>query len=491
MTALFSKLKYETLRSARAGITRLSPFLVSYRVEVALFLGSFVLFWVGLGNLENFSFDEFHYVPAARSFLSLTEIKNLEHPPLGKVLIAIGMALFGDQPLGWRSMSVLFGAISLLGMTTLSRIWFRSEWIALWTGLITAANQLLFVQSRTAMLDTFMEAFLLWGLVAFFASLACYDTSYPLVSLTQVRRTSQRWLAVSGLCFGLAVACKWFAIVPWVTCLGLVLLFRLLQFWRVVFEEPQESDWYRTQDWMGLSGWTFIATLVVLPLLIYQLSFLIYLFFDENPYSIFDLLSVFAQMLHSQLNVITHHTYESSMLEWPLLHRPMWYSFDREGPQGEWVRGVFLIGNPLIMWTGLGAVFFCGLNWISKRDRVSFFILVLYSCLYFCWSVIPRKISFYYYYYPAGMTLSLALTRFFFKPVSASIQKDSLIDRNQRNTLGFFKILFQIAVKGRKILAWIFLILSILVFIYFYPILSGMKIPTSGFRLWMWSPRWI
>src|SRR5688572_31116093 len=56
-------------------------------------------------------FDEVHYLPAARAILALSHPANPEHPPLGKEIIALGIALFGDRPLGWRIFSALFGAL--------------------------------------------------------------------------------------------------------------------------------------------------------------------------------------------------------------------------------------------------------------------------------------------------------------------------------------------------------------------------------------------
>jgi dolichyl-phosphate-mannose--protein O-mannosyl transferase len=58
-------------------------------------------------------FDEVHYVPAARVLMELARPTNVEHPLLGKELIALGMRLFGDNPLGWRIMPVLFGTLGL------------------------------------------------------------------------------------------------------------------------------------------------------------------------------------------------------------------------------------------------------------------------------------------------------------------------------------------------------------------------------------------
>lgn len=48
-------------------------------------------------------FDEVHYLPAARHLLVLDQFTNREHPMFGKEIIALGIALFGDNAWGWRS----------------------------------------------------------------------------------------------------------------------------------------------------------------------------------------------------------------------------------------------------------------------------------------------------------------------------------------------------------------------------------------------------
>ena len=60
-------------------------------------------------------FDEVHYLPAARELLALDEFTNREHPLLGKELIALGIALFGDNPVGWRLLPTLLGTLALFG----------------------------------------------------------------------------------------------------------------------------------------------------------------------------------------------------------------------------------------------------------------------------------------------------------------------------------------------------------------------------------------
>ena len=56
-----------------------------------------------------------HYVPAARALLALSGPRNVEHPLLGKALIALSMRVFGDDALGWRALSTVAGAAAVGG----------------------------------------------------------------------------------------------------------------------------------------------------------------------------------------------------------------------------------------------------------------------------------------------------------------------------------------------------------------------------------------
>src|SRR5690606_16817952 len=109
-------------------------------------------------------FDEVHYLPSARALLDLSHLANPEHPPLGKLLIAVGIALFGNGPLGWRAAPVLLGAIGFLG--AMRSMWFAtfSRFATLTFGVLLATSFLFFVHARIAMLDGIMVSFLLIAL---------------------------------------------------------------------------------------------------------------------------------------------------------------------------------------------------------------------------------------------------------------------------------------------------------------------------------------
>ena len=73
-----------------------------------------VLGTMRLTTLQTPYFDEVHYLPAAREILNGGDYINREHPLLGKTVMAAGIGIFGDSPLGWRIFSLLAGVITLL-----------------------------------------------------------------------------------------------------------------------------------------------------------------------------------------------------------------------------------------------------------------------------------------------------------------------------------------------------------------------------------------
>ena len=55
-------------------------------------------------------FDEVYYVRAAEDYLSGRDPYEDTHPPLGKLIIAAGISVLGNNPRGWRIAGVLFAS---------------------------------------------------------------------------------------------------------------------------------------------------------------------------------------------------------------------------------------------------------------------------------------------------------------------------------------------------------------------------------------------
>jgi dolichyl-phosphate-mannose-protein mannosyltransferase len=422
-------------------------------VPGGLLVAALVLFSVNLEHPATLNFDEFHYVPAARAMLDRQAILNPEHPPLAKTLIAAGIAVIGDRPAGWRAMSVLFGGLTLVGMYCWGLALFERRESALTVALLTLFNGLLYVQARIAMLDTFMFAFLSFAMAGLAAAWR------P----DQAPTTIRNLLLVSGALLGLATACKWAAVVPWAMMGGLVVAAK------------SGSPGFPSGPWRNVSWKTIVLSFGLVPLLCYYLPFSVYFAFDpaQRP-SVWDIVYPMQRAIwDGQMRVGGSHPYMSRWWEWATLQRPIWYAFSREG---EWVRGVLMIGNPGLMWGGLGAVAFSAWAWRAHRSRAAFLIVTSYLVFYLGWILIPRNIAFYYYYYPAGMTLSLAGT--------------FALDWIERYYEGRRDPAYATLRRGTWI-RWAAVAGCLALFLFFLPILGAFPIPGNRLHLWMWFDRWV
>ena len=107
-------------------------------------------------------FDEVWYVSAARLFLSSKTYERLEHPPLGQLLIASGIVLFGDNPLGWRIFSLIYGMSSLVIVYLIAFNLTKNETFALTSSLLLTTEKMFFSFSLLGVLDIFFIFFSLF-----------------------------------------------------------------------------------------------------------------------------------------------------------------------------------------------------------------------------------------------------------------------------------------------------------------------------------------
>ena len=87
------------------------------------------------------------------------------HPPLGKWMIAAGMAIFGDNnPFGWRVSAAVIGTLSVALIAYAAWLLFRSVTVSTIAALLAAVDGLMLVESRLALLDIFQ---MFWILATF------------------------------------------------------------------------------------------------------------------------------------------------------------------------------------------------------------------------------------------------------------------------------------------------------------------------------------
>jgi dolichyl-phosphate-mannose--protein O-mannosyl transferase len=347
---------------------------LAWHALIALaFLG---LVLVRLGIPSKPFFDEVHYLPAARALIALSHPANIEHPMLGKELIALGISLFGDNPFGWRIMPALFGALALFaGMRAL---WFTSgsRFASIAGGILLATAFPLFVQSRIAMLDVFMACFLLMALWAFAGAVRENETG--------------RWrLAIAGVALGLSMASKWNA-VPLAMVPGLAFAAVRLHAagWRSLVSS-------RGAPVAGMTIWEAAFWLGAVPLATYALTFAPAMFYASSPLTPDGLIGLHRRMIELQGQVVQPHTYQSVWYEWVSNWRGIWYLYEPvDGAQ----RGVLLIGNPLTMMLGLAALVWAAWVGIARGRKDALALVVLYAVALGTWIVAQKPVQFYYHY---------------------------------------------------------------------------------------------
>lgn len=338
----------------------------SWPVPLALAVVAQALFSFRLGIPSKLVFDEIHYVPAARLLLALDGPANIEHPLLGKALIALGIALFGDTPFGWRAMSTLAGTATVVGCYAIALALTGRARAAAVAGVLALIGGTVLVQARIAMLDGFLAAFLTAGL-------AC------LAWAVRGRWSWPRWIA-GAMLLGLAAGVKWTAF-PYLGLVGCGLL--LLRRGRAILP---------------------LAVLGAVAVAAYFATFLPAFRYAHDPMTLARLLPFQLDMYARQTQVLPPHVYQSAWWSWPVMLRPIWYFWEpSDGAQ----RGILLIANPVLAWGGLAAVAAC--LWFAWADR-SLRLLApaaLWLGSVAMWAAIPKSLGFFYYYYPSSIWLAV------------------------------------------------------------------------------------
>ena len=389
-------------------------------------------------------FDEIHYLPAARNLLALSELKNPEHPPLGKELIALAIRIAGDTPFGWRIGSVIAGAVALFA--AMRATWWAtlSRPTTLIAGLLLASNFLLYVIARIAMLDAYMLAFAMIAL--------CFCAR-----AVRKPETGRRDLALAGVALGLSLASKW-SVAPILALPGLG--FAAAR-WQAL--KGRRAGILTTTDAGPVPGVSLLEAAVWLgavPVAVYLLTFLPLGWFATGAVPFSEVIAFQGRMIELQESVVKPHPYQSQWWQWVANLRPIWFLYEPvDGAQ----RGVLMIGNPFTMWAGLPALLACLVWGWQRRDWAMLGVAALYAASLGAWIVANKPIQFYYHYLLPGTFLTVAV----------ALVLGAWWERGWRwpSALGLAAAL--------GLFAW------------FYPILSSAKLPgQQAFLTYTWLYSW-
>ncbi len=130
-----------------------------------LILAGVVLRIQGFGSPDYFTFDEQLFVPGAQQYLLGLPDTN-DHPPLFKLLMSVGVLLFGYNSVGWRFPALCFGIQSILLGYWLAKALFRDARAGLFAAAFVAADGFFLSYSRVGLMDGVLASLLLWCMLA-------------------------------------------------------------------------------------------------------------------------------------------------------------------------------------------------------------------------------------------------------------------------------------------------------------------------------------
>ena len=393
-------------------------------------------------------FDEIYHARTAYEHILGLEPYENTHPTLGKLIISLGIRIFGMNPFGWRFMGALFGVLMLPVLYHLLKQLFGRTRLCTAGTLLFAFDFMHFTQTRIATIDTYAVFFLL----------LMYDAMLVFLRRDLLRDSWKKLLPpllACGVFTGLGIAAKWTAAYG---ALGLAALFfgkLLFTYWDA--RRRGEETVPLLMKCGKLCAWCCLFFLA-LPFGIYFGAFLPITTLSHNAGNLWGAFwnyQVTMFRYHSTLEAT--HSFASPWYEWPLDIRPIWYF---AGDTQEGYSTISAFGNPLLWWAGIPALGAAAcLRW-KERFRWAGLVLAGFLSVYLPWVLVPR-LTFIYHYFTAVPFLVVALCGVF-----------SLL--YQRG--GFARQLTfpgGIQCSGATLLLAAFTAACLLLFAVYFPVLSG------------------
>jgi dolichyl-phosphate-mannose--protein O-mannosyl transferase len=378
--------------------------------------------FVNLSLYPRLIFDEHFYVHDANSVLHGRigprrpqpwmpgDETGLAHPPLGTLSIAAGILALGNDPWGWRVPSAIAGTLLIALVYPLARRLHLSPLWALVAVVLAASDTMLVVESRIGVLDPFVA---LWTGVCIYCALRYVQSGGPL-----------RWLLLTGVSGGLAIASKWSGGLALVAALVIVAVNWVgkRQGGRPMVTQRQGRIDGGTaaanvheggcagdsgkRDGVAANLAKAAACLVALPFLVYVASYADYF---ASGHSVYQWLQLHVHMARYNWSALGPQDIISRPYTWIFDVRPIWYEW---APTLHGVVGLIAIGNPVLLWVSIPA--FVGLLWLAvrRRDPTLAGAPLLVGILYLPWLATTRA-SYIYYLTPVVPFLAIMVATAF------------------------------------------------------------------------------
>ena len=428
-------------------------------------------------------FDEMYFVRTAEQHLKLEEPYEWTHPPLGKLIIALGILIFGMNPFGWRILGVVAAAVMIPILFIFGKRMFKSSVAGFIAAFLLVSDFMHFSLARLATGEIYL---LLFSLLMFYFAFEYFSERQAAGEKEGGggKRKPETSLLISMLFFGLGFAVKWIAV------FGLIALLILVLVSNVRERRPMLSDFKIIVAGLFASAALYIATYIPymfsggghalidihrLPLYLRYLSDYLSggtVSPPPTPLTVFDLqLTMFGY----HAGITATHPFSSPWWSWQLMLKPLWmYSntFDST------VSTIVLMGNPALWWGSIPALIGVAATLVARIRKkteagynfVFLFMLIPFLIQWLPYALITRVL--FIYHFAANLPfMILAVTYWLHLPFAKNWSS------------GKRGLLF-------KSLVVAFLLLTLALFLLFYPVLSGYPV-SYEYKEWLrWLSGW-
>ena len=389
-------------------------------------------------------FDEIYYVRTAEDYLNSQYPYEWTHPPLGKLILASGISIFGYNPFGWRIMGVAFATLMIPLIYVLGK-----ELFGTWIGAFASAFLLTFdfmnfTMGRMATADVYVSFFSLASQLFFLI--------YVKSVIKNGWKTSLLPLFLAVLFFALGFSTKWITLFGFLGQLAILLVLRLREVIKLKDGLSAKIKAFFARPFFMLLGFLMLAVFV------YFLNYIPSMLAGRSLADVFNLQgSMFSY--HSRL--ISTHPFASQWWTWPFILKPVWLSVSHL--PNDVVSIIVAMGNPAVWWVGFAFVILSIERAIRRKYFACIFLTVLFFFQWLPYLFISRT-TYLYHFYSCVPFLCLATAYFLNKYWSNKWGKAA--------ALAYFAV---VAV----------------LFGLFYPAISGMPAPTSWIDSLKWLESWI
>jgi dolichyl-phosphate-mannose-protein mannosyltransferase len=425
--------------------------------------------------MTNTYFDEIYFVRTAEQYLHLQMPYEWTHPPLGKIIQASSIAIFGFNPFGWRIMGVIFATL-MIGLV----YFLGKQMLGTWIGGFAAAFLLTFdfmhfTMSRLGTADTYVIFFNVAAQLFFLIYLKnVYKDGW---------KTRVLPLGLSFIFFALAFSSKWLVLYGFVGLMLILVAMRLNDVRKIKDSISNRVYAFLERPYSAVVGFILGA------LLIYFLTYIPDMLAGR---SVLNVVSLQGSMYSYHSTLTATHPFSSPWYSWPFMvdfangnvHVPIW--FQSAGMPNDTKSTIVSMGNPAVWWVGFGAIIAITVSvllpvvmgsakflWsrikhtteqISVKTHLPELFLVV--VFFFQWVpyILISRVVFIYHFYTCVPIMCLA-TAFF-------------ISKYWSN-------------RWVKILTVAYFAIVVAMFVLFYPVISGVPTANSTIDSLKWVKSWV